>query len=143
RADRRGPGDRPQPEAVQPDDGHIPLKHRPREVCMQTRVSAARIGPGLHANRQGSVGERSANQADELVGRLVDVTGSEAEEADAGIEQAVLTSVVFRQRLPVEATVIFEPQPLRSIEQIWAPCKSSRWVVDCDLSLGPGKAAED
>ena len=44
---------------------------------------------------------------------------SEAEQAKAGADEAILAAVVINQAITVIAAVVFDCQPLLSIKQVW------------------------
>src|SRR5207245_9958889 len=74
------------------------------------------------------------------IGSPVHVRCSEAEPAKAGTDEAVLPAVVIHQPLAMIATVVFDRQALKAIQQVWAAQETAVIVTDGNLNLRPGES---
>ena len=57
----------------------------------------------------------------DCVGNPVYVRRGEAEQAEAGADEAILTTVVVHEPITMVAAVVFDGQKLMAMEQIWTP----------------------
>jgi hypothetical protein len=72
----------------------------------------------------------------------VDVCRSEAEQAKAGADKAILAAVVFNQPIAVVAAVVFDCQTLEAIKQVWSAEETALVIMDRNLNLRPGESSE-
>jgi hypothetical protein len=72
----------------------------------------------------------------------VDVCRSEAEQAKAGADEAILAAVVVNQPITMVAAVIFDSQALQAIKQVGTPQDTAMVVMDRNLNIRPGESSE-
>jgi hypothetical protein len=70
------------------------------------------------------------------------VCRSEAEQAEADADEAILAAVVINQPVAVVAAVVFDRQALYAIKQVWTAQETALVVMDRYLSLRPWKSCE-
>src|SRR2546429_2572438 len=76
------------------------------------------------------------------IGSPVHVRCSEAEQAKAGTDEAVLPAVVINQPIAMIATVVFDRQALKAIQQVWAGPATAVTVTDGNPNLKPGESRQ-
>ncbi|HEY8864317.1 MAG TPA: hypothetical protein VIO37_09120 [Candidatus Dormibacteraeota bacterium] len=69
------------------------------------------------------------------IGSPVHIGGSEAKQAKAGTDEAVLAAIVINQPITVVAAVVFDCQALNRIKQVWAAWETVLIVMDGNLNL--------
>src|ERR1700682_608664 len=73
---------------------------------------------------------------------VVDVTGREAQELEAGTEQPILAAIVFDQAIPVVRTVVLEDEPRRGVVKVRSSVPIFV-ISQIHLYFGPWQAALD
>ena len=91
------------------------------------RVFAGKVLTHLHRNR---------------IWRSVHIRGSEAQQVEAGTDQAILAAVVINQPIAMIATVVFDCQVLAAIQQVWARYVKALVVADGTLNLRPRESGK-
>ena len=78
----------------------------------------------------------------DCIGSPVHVRCSEAEQAKACADEAVLPAVVINQPIAMIATVVFDRQALKAIQQVWPAQETALIVTDGNLNLRPGESCQ-
>ena len=81
------------------------------------------------------------DQGDNRVGGGINVAGGEAEQADAGVDKAVLASVVLGQSAPMGSTVVFDGEASGGVVEVRPAEESAGAIVDRNLGLGTRRPA--
>lgn len=92
----------------------------------------------IKSRRLGSRGlQRGADLANCQLGRLIDVAGREAQDAEAGVDEGVLAPVVLHQSVAVVSAVEFDDQTGAGVVEVGAGDGPTICVGKRDLDLGP------
>jgi hypothetical protein len=73
----------------------------------------------------------------DCIGTPIHIRGSEAKQAEADPDEAILAAIVSNQPITVIATVVFDRQALKAIQQVWTAYETASMVVDGNLNLRP------
>jgi hypothetical protein len=76
----------------------------------------------------------------DCIGSPVHVRCSEAEQAKACADKAVLPAVVINQPIAMITTVVFDRQALKAIQHVWPAQETAVIVTDGNLNLRPGES---
>ena len=87
--------------------------------------------------------EGGSDNRHDRVGRPVDVGGSEAQKAKAGVDHSVLAAVVLKHAFAVGASVIFQGEAVGSTVKIRPAEEMTALVVEWDLCLRSRKSRQD
>ena len=64
------------------------------------------------------------------------VSGCESEQPDIGQQQPILAPVVFNEAGAMRLAVVFNPEPVFPVVEIWAAKKGTSFVPDGHLHIG-------
>ncbi len=76
------------------------------------------------------------------IGRSVYIRCSEAEQAKARADEAILAAIVINQPITMVATVVFDRQVLKSVEKVWSAQETPLIIMYRHLNLRPRKPCE-
>ena len=92
---------------------------------------------------RGRYAEHGADLVDDGFGVMEHVGGREAQHTNTRTQQEVLAPVVvLRESRPVDGTVVFDAQSLRSVVEVRSADGPSVCVANQHLQLGSGKPRE-
>jgi hypothetical protein len=87
-------------------------------------------------------GESVTYVHDDHIGSSVYIRCGEAEQANAGADEAVLAAVVINQPITMIGAVVFDCQALMAVEQIWTAHEPALIIVNRNLNLRPWEAGQ-